>query len=312
MTLKLPPAYHPLPEVASALTANQPVVALESAVITHGLPRGTNLDLARNVEALIRANGVTPATISVINGSLCIGTSQEGLEGLANDGDLIKVSIRNIGFALAKNLSGGTTVAATLLAARTAGIKVFSTGGIGGVHRGRSYDISADLDELARSPVVVVCAGAKAILDLPATREALETRGVPVLGYQTIEFPAFYSRRSGLHVDARVDSPAEIAAVAQAHWEAGNHSAILVCNPLPEDQALDDDMMEKAIHRAMRQAEKDDINGASLTPALLDMVMQLTDGKSLQANLALLQNNASLAAEIALQMHPEKKKMVTF
>lgn len=312
MTLKLPPAYHPLPEVASALTANQPVVALESAVITHGLPRGTNLDLARNVEALIRANGVTPATISVINGSLCIGTSQEDLERLATDGDLIKVSIRNIGFALAKNLSGGTTVAATLLAARTAGIKVFSTGGIGGVHRGRSYDISADLDELARSPVVVVCAGAKAILDLPATREALETRGVPVLGYQTTEFPAFYSRRSGLHVDARVDSPAEIAAVAQAHWEAGNHSAILVCNPLPEDQALDDNMMEKAIQRAMRQAETDDISGASLTPALLDMVMQLTDGKSLQANLALLQNNASLAAEIAVEMFPAKKKLVTY
>lgn len=312
MTLILPPAYNALPEVSAALAGHQPVVALESAVITHGLPHGTNLDLARKVEALIRDKGVTPATISVINGRLCIGTRQEDLERLTAAGDFIKVSIRNVGVALAKQLSGGTTVAATLLAARTAGIKVFSTGGIGGVHRGRSYDISADLDELARSPVVVVCAGAKAILDLPATREALETRGVPVLGYQTNEFPAFYSRRSGLHVDARVDSPAEIAAVAQAHWEAGNQSAILVCNPLPEDQALDDDMMEKAIHRAMRQAEKDDISGASLTPALLDMVMQLTDGKSLQANLALLQNNASLAAEIALQMQPVKKKLVTY
>lgn len=306
-------SYRILPEVRQALADGLKVVALESAVITHGLPPGVNLDLARDVEKIVREKGVTPATISMIAGKFCVGTTVDELEKLSTENDLLKISSRNVGIAIAQKLSGGTTVAATLLAARTTGIKVFSTGGIGGVHRGNPFDVSADLDELAHSPIIVVCAGAKAILDLPATREALETRGVPVLGYQTDAFPAFYSRSSGLGVDARVNTPAEIVEIAQAHWDCGNTSAILVCNPLPEDHALADDLLEEAINKAVKNAEKSGITGSELTPLLLDQVAKLTQGKSLQANLSLLKNNASLAAEIAVLVEgPKQVKLYTY
>lgn len=300
MEMKADTRYRMLPEVRSALGSGRKVVALESAVITHGLPQGINLDLAIEVEEIIRSKGSVPATISLISGILCIGTNREELEQLAFEKDLVKVSSRTIGIAAAGNRSGGTTVAATLVAARKAGIKVFSTGGIGGVHRGNPFDISADLEELAHSPVIVVCAGAKAILDLPATREALETRCIPVLGYQTAEFPAFYSRSSGLSVDARVESPAEIVEIAQAHWEAGNSSAVLVTNPLPQDLALDGERLEELISKAVKKAHKEGIRGNDVTPRLLELVAKLTEGKSLQANLTLLKNNASLAADIAM------------
>ena len=300
MSLKLSSVYKILPEVTRALANHGAIVALESAVITHGLPHPVNLSLAREVERIIRDKMAMPATISLIHGKLKIGTTEDELEELSTAENLIKVSVRNVGIGIAQNRSGGTTVAATLLAARTAGIKVFSTGGIGGVHRGNSTDVSADMDELAQSPLIVVCAGAKSILDLPATLEALETRGVPVLGYGTDEFPAFYTRSSGLAVDARVNSPGEVVEIANAHWKAGNRSAILVCNPLPLEQSLDNKLIDEAIRKAVESADKEGIKGKELTPYLLDLVSKFTKGKSLEANLALLKNNAALAAEIAL------------
>ncbi len=302
MNLHLPSVYKILPDVALALSKGTGVVALESAVITHGLPRPVNRELADELEIIIRENGITPATMALIDGKISVGITRDELIALANNEQTVKVSSRMIGIAVAQNLSGGTTVAATLVAAHTAGIQVFATGGIGGVHRGQAFDISADLDELARRPVIVVCAGAKAILDLPATLEALETRGVPVLGYQTEDFPAFYSRSSGLKVDMSIDSPEQAAQIARAHWEAGNHSAVLVCNPLPEDKALDPQKINQAIEKAISEAETRGISGSALTPFLLEKVGKISKGESLQANLTLLKNNARLAARIAACM----------
>lgn len=298
----LPSVYRVLPDVALALSKGTGVVALESAVITHGLPRPVNRELADELEMIIRENGITPATMALIDGTISVGITRDELFSLANNEQTVKVSCRMMGIAVAHKLSGGTTVAATLVAAHTAGIQVFATGGIGGVHRGQAFDISADLDELARRPVIVVCAGAKAILDLPATLEALETRGVPVLGYQTEDFPAFYSRSSGLKVDIKIDSPEQAADIARAHWEAGNHSALLVCNPLPEDQALDAEKINQVIEEAINEAETQGISGSALTPFLLDKVGKISKGESLQTNLALLRNNARLAARIAASM----------
>ncbi len=287
------------PDVSFALSRNKAVVALESAVITHGLPRPVNLELARELESIIRDRAVTPATIALLDGKFSIGLTDEELEQLAGEAEFSKISLRNMGIGIARGLSGGTTVAATLAVASAIGIQVFATGGIGGVHRGSNFDISADLNALADHPVVVVCAGAKAILDLPATLEALESRGVPVLGYRTDNFPAFYSRNSGLPIDCRVEGAEEACQVARAHWSAGNRSAILVCNPIPEEDALDGGFLESVINEAVIAAELEGIGGAGLTPYLLEKVAYATEGKSLEANLALLRNNARLAAEIA-------------
>lgn len=290
------------PEVARALGKGTGVVALESTVLTHGLPYPVNLELGLDLEKSIKDKGVLPATIALIDGKMLIGVTNEELSALAQSKSALKVSNRMMGIGLALGLSGGTTVAATLVAAHLTGIQVFATGGIGGVHRGNSYDISADLDELARRPVIVVCAGAKAILDLPATLEALETRGVPVLGYQTNEFPAFYSRHSGLNVDVNVQNADEISCIAKSHWKAGNQSAVLVCNPIPLEYDQDYDKMNKIIEKAVIKAVEDGVHGSALSPYLLEHVSKFTKGKSLQANLALLKSNALLAAEIAAKM----------
>lgn len=310
MKKRLPESYHLHPDVSFALNRDQPIVGLESAVITHGLPRPINLELAREMESIIRNKGVTPATIALIGGKFFVGLKDPELEWLAGAGEFHKISLRNMGIGIARGSSGGTTVAATLAVAHKTGIQVFATGGIGGVHRGSSFDVSADLNALAENPVVVVCAGAKMILDLPATLEALDTRGIPVLGYQTDDFPAFYSRTSGLSVDSRVESVEEICQIAQAQWSTGNTSAILVCNPIHEEDALDADYMDKIIQKAIIRAELAGIGGAGLTPFLLEEVSRITEGKSLQANLALLKNNANLAAEIAARF--SHGNLVTF
>ena len=307
---KLPEMYNLSTDISYALSRGLPVVALESAVITHGLPRPHNLELAREMERIIRESGVAPATIALINGEIKIGLTDEELVNLAQEENLTKISLRNMGIGLARGLSGGTTVAGTLFTAHMTGIKVFATGGIGGIHRGNPFDVSADLNALAEHPVVVVCAGAKAILDLPATLEALDTRGVPVLGFGTEDFPAFYSRSSGLPVDFRVDHPGEVVEIARAHWKAGHRSAILVGNPVPESDALDPDQIEQSIKQAIREAEDAGISGAALTPFLLERVNLASAGESMQTNLSLLRNNARLAAEIAI--HFSDSNLVTF
>lgn len=304
---KLPPAFHLAPEVGRALANNLPVVALESTVITHGLPYPQNLTLAEDMEAKVRSQNATPATVAVLNGEIHLGLNSDQLHHLASAGEgMLKVSTRDFAFAVAKKASGGTTVAGTLLAASTAGIQVFATGGIGGVHhalggRGSSFDISADLPALARTPMIVACAGAKAILDLPATLEYLETSGVPVVGYQTDEFPAFYSRQSGLNLktSARADDPAEVVAIARAHWSLGLNSAILVVVPPPEEVALPPEDVAGAIRLALRESEERGIRGQEVTPFLLERVSELTGGSSLHANLGLLLNNAEVAGQIA-------------
>ncbi len=288
--------------LAEATRVGTPVVALESTVITHGLPQPDNLNLAREMEAAVREHGAAPATIALLDGKIHIGLSDEDLERLAGMAGTRKISLRDFGIALGRGLSGGTTVAATLFAAAQAGIRVFATGGIGGVHRGAPFDVSADLIQLSKAPVVVVCAGAKAILDLPPTREVLETQGVPVVGYQTDTFPAFYTRDSGLSVDQRVDTPEEAAQIALASWEAGLTSAILLVAPPPLDMSMDQEEMETAIQAALAKAEAAGIHGAATTPFLLAKVSELTGGVSLQANLALLHNNAHVAAQVAKAM----------
>lgn len=290
------------PEVREALRGGHPVVALESTVIAHGLPRPQNLEAARRLEAIIREEGATPATIAVLSGKLRAGLSDAELVCLATAPGLRKTSRRDLPVLLATGGNGATTVAATMWIAARAGISVFATGGIGGVHRGQPFDVSADLMELAQTPVAVVCAGAKAILDLPLTLEWLETHGVPVIGYGTDEFPAFYSRRSGLPVDMRADTPQEVAAVMRAQRALGLSGGILVCVPVPAEAELPSEVMEGAIAQALAAAEKAGIRGKALTPFLLDRVRELTWGESLRANLALLENNARVAAHIARAM----------
>ncbi|MFZ1039964.1 MAG: pseudouridine-5'-phosphate glycosidase [Anaerolineales bacterium] len=298
-------------EIARALQVNIPMVALESTVITHGLPHPQNIQLARDMEAAIRGEGATPATISVIDGKIRVGLTDEELVRLAEAKSPLKVSHRDFATAIVKKSSGGTTVAGTMLAAYQSGIKVFATGGIGGVHKESAFDISTDLRALAEIPMIVVCAGAKAILDLPATLEYLETMGVPVVGYQTDKFPEFYSRDGNLDVSVRLDSPQEIAEFAQAHWSLGLHSAVLVTNPIPVTDAIPRSEMEPIISQASNEAKDKKIHGQALTPFLLQRISELTHEKSLQANLALLLNNARLAAQISKAiMNNQRQRMI--
>jgi len=291
-------------EVQGALSEKRPIVALETTVLTHGLPYPSNLDLAHDMEHAVRRAGALPATIGVLDGKVWVGLDQDQIERLATPGDKVKISIRDFGSAIAHRYSGGITVAGTLFAAHQAGIQVFATGGIGGVHRkvdpgGTAFDISADLPALALYPVAVVCAGAKAILDLPATLEYLETMAVPVIGYGTSEFPAFYSRSSGLKLHHRVDTPGEAAALVQAQWSLGLPSAVLICVPVPTNVALDGEAIDHVIQQALQEAFRKGITGPAVTPFLLERVTALSGGDSLQANLGLLLNNAQVAAQIA-------------
>jgi pseudouridine-5'-phosphate glycosidase len=275
------------------------VVALESALITHGFAPPANLDIARQMQAAVRDEGALPATVAVVDGEARLGLSDEELARLASEQAARKVSLRDLPLVLAQGASGGTTVAATMHLARRAGIRVFATGGIGGVHRGHPEDVSADLTALASIPIVVVCAGAKAILDLPHTLEFLETYGVPVIGYRTDEFPAFYTRRSGLRLDARVETAGEIARMARARAELGLPAALLVCVPVPEADELETGEAEAAIAQAVVEAERAGVGGKALTPFLLARTVELTGGRARRANEALLLNNARLAAHIA-------------
>jgi len=284
-----------------------PVVALESTVITHGLPHPQNLSLARDMEATVRDEGATPATIAVLNGQVRVGLAESEIEELSKLSQGMKISRRDFATATVKKASGGTTVAGTLFAAHQAGIKVFATGGIGGVHREARFDVSADLQALADTPMIVICAGAKAILDLPATLEYLETMSVPVVGFKTEEFPAFYSRESGLKVSVQLDSPQEIVAFAQAHWGAGAQSAVLVTNPVPITEAISKSEMDPFIVKASEEAIQKKIHGQALTPFLLQRINELTEGKSLRTNLALLLNNARLAAQIATALMTQQR-----
>ena len=295
-------------EITRALSMGAPIVALESTVITHGLPHPQNLELARDMEKQVRETGATPATVALLDGKIRLGLSDEELVRLSESESTLKVSHRDFSTAIVKKASGGTTVAGTMLAAYMSNIKVFATGGIGGVHKESSFDISTDLKALAETPMIVVCAGAKAILDLPATLEYLETMGVPVIGYKTDEFPAFYSRESGLNVSARLDSPKEIAEFAKAHWSLGLRSAVLVTNPVPETDSIPKSEMEPVIAKASAEAMEQGIHGQALTPFLLSRISELTKEKSLKTNLALLLNNARLAGEIANEVNVRKKE----
>ena len=296
------------PEITRALSMGAPIVALESTVITHGLPHPQNLELARDMEKQVRETGATPATVALLDGKIRLGLSDEELVQLSESESTLKVSHRDFATAIVKKANGGTTVAGTMLAANMSNIKVFATGGIGGVHKESSFDISTDLKALAETPMIVVCAGAKAILDLPATLEYLETMGVPVIGYKTDEFPAFYSRESGLNVSARLDSPKEIAEFAKAHWSLGLRSAVLVTNPVPETDSIPKSEMEPVIAKASVEAVEQGIHGQALTPFLLSRISELTKEKSLKTNLALLLNNARLAGEIANEVNVRKKE----
>ncbi|MEO0545743.1 MAG: pseudouridine-5'-phosphate glycosidase [Pseudomonadota bacterium] len=297
--------------VKTALDAGRPVVALESTIVTHGMPWPENLNTARKVEAIIRENGAEPATIAVLDGTLHIGLSDGLMEGLANpaehanDQPVMKLSRADLPFAMSQNRTGSTTVAATMIAAAAAGIGVFATGGVGGVHRGAemSFDVSADLQELSRTTVTVVCAGAKAILDLPKTLEVLETLGVPVIGYGTDELPAFWSRESGLSAPLRLDTAEQIARFQASRDALGLSGGMLVTNPLPKEAALPREMVEGWIEDALRLAVKNGVEGKDVTPFLLSAMNDLSEGQSLLANRALIENNAKLAAQIAVAKH---------
>jgi len=288
-------------EVATALGEARPVVALESTIISHGLPRPRNLEVAKRLEAVVRENGAVPATIAVLDGRIRVGLLEDDLVLLAESALMAKISRRDLAAVLARGGDGATTVSATMIAAHLAGIGVFATGGIGGVHRGaeQSFDISADLQELARTPVAVVCAGAKAILDLPKTLEVLETLGVPVIGHGTDTLPAFWCRSSGLGVPHRCDSAAEIAALLRIQSQFGDSTGSLIVNPIPDAAALGNDVVEQALNEALAAAEADAIGGAAVTPYLLSHLNEITKGASLEANIALVETNAKLAAEIA-------------
>ena len=289
-------------EVKTAIKGKKPIVGLETAVVTHGLPFPTNIKLADAMEETIREEGAIPATVGVLGGIPRIGLTREDLQLLAQDQDVIKVSSRDFSRAAAKKLNGGTTVAGSITALNQAGIRVFATGGIGGVHRDAPYDISADIPALAQNPLVVVCAGVKSILDLPATLELLETYSVPVVGYQTSLFPAFYARSSGLPVSVSVEEPEEVAILARAHWDMGLSSSVLLVVPPPLDAALPDRQMAKAVNQALREAQRSHITGQEVTPFLLKRVSEITGKASLKANLGLLLNNARVAARVALCM----------
>ena len=298
-------------EVKRAMSISLSVVALESTVLTHGLPRPQNLKLAYDMEHAVRSEGATPATIAFLDGNLHVGLSESEIERLANEKGVYKVGPRDFATVISQQACGGTTVAGTMFACKHAKIKVFATGGIGGVHRESAFDISADLQALASIPMIVVCAGAKAILDLPATLEYLETMSVPVVGYGTNEFPAFYSRGSGLDVSVSLHTVQEIVEFARAHWSTGIQSAVLVANPVPGEDAIPRSEMDPIIAQASREAQEKKIHGQKLTPFLLQRISELTKGRSMRANLSLLLNNARLAAQIAHAWRTaEKRKLV--
>ena len=289
-------------EVREALEAGRPVVALESTIISHGMPYPQNVETARRVEQTIRDEGATPATIAVLGGRMKAGLSDDELEYLGKAGQKVtKASRRDLPVLIARGMDGATTVTTTMMIAHRAGIKVFATGGIGGVHRGAevTMDISADLEELAQTPVMVVCAGAKSILDLGLTLEYLETKGVPVLGYGTSELPAFYTRKSGFSVDYRVVSPEELAAIFRSQRQLGIEGGMLVTNPVPEQYSMDPDVINRAIDQAVAEANAQGIHGKAITPFLLARIKDLTGGDSLDSNIQLVLNNARLAAKVA-------------
>ena len=291
------------PDLAAALAGARPIVALESTILAHGLPWPDNLDIARDLEATVRSAGAVPATIAVVDGRPCIGLLPETLERLARDGRrFAKAGATDLAVHLARRTSAATTVSATAVLAAAAGIRVFATGGIGGVHRGATGDISHDLHALARTPIAVVSAGAKAILDLPRTLELLETLGVLVIGYQTSDFPAFYTRSSGLPLDHRTDTPAELAAIARARWSLPGAGGILVCNPIPASHALDAAHIDAAIATALADADAAAITGKPLTPFLLARLADVTRGASIRANRALALHNAHVAADLAVAL----------
>ncbi len=290
------------PEVAAALQQGRPVVALESTIISHGMPWPQNLETALRVEAVVREAGAVPATVAIVRGRLCAGLARADIESLARQGQAVaKASRRDIPFLVAAGATGATTVAATMVVAALAGIRLFATGGIGGVHRGAeaSFDISADLQELARTPVAVVCAGAKAILDLRLTLQYLETHGVPVIGYGTDELPAFYSRASGLRVDRRLDTAKDIARVLHAQWQAGLQGGVVVANPIAPEFEIPHARIDGCITQALQEAQQQGVEGAAVTPFLLARVSELTGGASLAANIELVLANARLAAQVA-------------
>lgn len=302
--MKLIPEIHP--EVAEALALGLPVVALESTIISHGMPYPQNVQTALEVEEQVREAGAVPATIGIMKGKLKIGLTPEEIEEFGKSEDTVKVSRRDLATVVARKMNGATTVATTMILAEMAGIRVFATGGIGGVHRGasESFDISADLQELGKTNVAVVCAGVKSILDIGLTLEYLETMGVPVLGYKTEDFPAFYTRTSGYRVDAAVDSPEEAAEILRTKWDLGLEGGVVIANPIPEAFAMDEDLISEAIDTALEEAEALHIRGKESTPFLLAKVKALTDGQSLESNIALVLHNARVAAEIAAALGP--------
>ncbi|HET6978108.1 MAG TPA: pseudouridine-5'-phosphate glycosidase [Pyrinomonadaceae bacterium] len=287
------------PEVANALREQRAVVALESTVIAHGLPRPQNLETANRLEAVVREGGATPATMAILDGKLTAGLDENQIRLLADSRDIRKISTRDIAIAVARGWNGATTVASTIWIAHRAGIKVFATGGIGGIHRGSLPDVSADLPELAHTPIIVVCSGAKIVLDLPATREWLETHGVTVVGYQCDELPAFYSRQSGLQTDVRADSAEDVASIFKAQRALGLQSALLVVVPVPAEFEVQAEALQQVLATALEDAESKGITGAALTPFLLSQMAERSGGATLRANIALLENNARVAAEIA-------------
>ncbi len=296
---------HFAPEVQQALNDNRPVVALESTIISHGMPFPHNLQVALEVEQTIRDNGAVPATIAILDGQVHVGLQDEKLRAFAELSDVVKCSRRDLGFVLAKRHNGATTVAATMIFAHRAGIRFFATGGIGGVHRGAesSWDVSADLQEFNASHVAVFSAGAKAILDLPKTLEVLETSGVPVIGFKTLEFPAFYTRSSGLPLQMSAESPKDLAAILYHGWSAEVLKGCLIANPIPQAHALDAATIEAAIERTIAQANQEGVQGKELTPFLLKHLNAITAGSSQQANRALVLNNAAVAAQTASAYH---------
>jgi pseudouridine-5'-phosphate glycosidase len=289
-------------EVAAALANKSAVVALESTVIAHGLPYPKNLETAQNLEKIVRENGATPATIAVFDGEFHIGLNESQIERLATDKNIRKISRRDLPVAVAKKLNCATTVATTSFIAHRAGIKVFATGGIGGVHRGFAADVSADLPELAQTPILVVCSGAKIVLDLPSTREWLETNGITILGWQTDELPAFYSQTSGLAIDERVETSEEVAQIARARDDLKMQSALLLTVPVPSEFEVELEELEKILQESLRLAEKQNVSGKEITPFLLAQMSERSAGKTLAANIALLENNARIAAQVAVSI----------
>ena len=290
------------PEVENALNSKQPIVALESTIISHGMPYPENIETALMVEDTVRVNNAIPATIAIIKGRLKVGLTKKEIEFLATNDEVRKISRRDLAITVSQKLSGSTTVASTMIIAHLAKIAVFATGGIGGVHRGaeKTLDISADLEELSRTNVCVVCAGAKSILDIGLTLEYLETKGVPIIGYKTSDLPAFYSSKSGFNVDYRVDSAFDISEILKTKWSLSINGGVLITNPIPKKFELELTMMNEAINKAIIEAEKEKITGKEITPYLLSKVNEITQGKSLNANIKLIQNNAVLASKIAI------------